>query len=136
MDDTQGQDEPPETPESSEPPPKSPSTTETDMQPSINPSDAESSQPKKGRTTWYIFSDSQEVELAEFYRENELFYNKKLKSYKDSGKKRRLLEEKAASIDPPCTCKNLTLFIYLHVVCFSLVYLKSTGPGFFVFYIP
>ena len=35
---------------------------------------------KKGRTTWYILSDSQEVELAEFYRENELFYNKKLKS--------------------------------------------------------
>lgn len=94
---------------------------------SINPSDAESSQPKEGRSSWYIFSDSQEVELAEFYRENELFYNKKLKSYKDSGKKRRLLEEKAASIDPPCTCKNLTLFIYLHVVCFSLVYLKSTG---------
>ena len=51
----------------------------------------------------YLFTDEQEVELAEFYKENNLFYNKKVRAYMDSEKKKRLLEEKAASMSPPCT---------------------------------
>ena len=43
------------------------------------------------------------MDLAEWYREQELFYNKKLKTYKNTQKKSALLEEKAASMQPPCT---------------------------------
>ena len=59
---------------------------------------------KKGRDS-YIFTDAQEVNLSEWYKDPELFYNKKLKTYKDTQQKQRLLEEKAASLRPLCTGK-------------------------------
>ena len=49
--------------------------------------DKTASQSKRKRTAVYLFSETQEVE---FYKENELFYNKKLKNYKNSEKKQRL----------------------------------------------
>ena len=67
--------------------------------------DETASQSKRKRAAVYIFSETQEMELAEFYKENELFYNKKLKDYKNSANKKRIMEEQAATLDPPCTCK-------------------------------
>ena len=53
----------------------------------------------------YTFSDEQEAELAEWFGGQPMFYNRKLKLYKDSAKKERVMGDKAASLDPPATCK-------------------------------
>ena len=42
---------------------------------------------------------SQERDVVEWYQDNELFYKKKLRCYKDTAKKGRLLAEKAAELD-------------------------------------
>uniref|UniRef100_UPI00358EE98D uncharacterized protein n=1 Tax=Myxine glutinosa TaxID=7769 RepID=UPI00358EE98D len=87
--------------------------------------------PKKKRTrgSTYIFTDRQEVDLAEWYRENECFYNKKLKAFKNTEMKRRLLEEKAARLEPPCTYQQLkTLFESMRTRYGKITALKS-GQG-------
>ena len=58
----------------------------------------------KGRNS-YKFIDAQCVDLSELYRDHELLYNKEFKTYKDTRRKQRLLEGKAASLRPPCTGK-------------------------------
>ena len=58
-------------------------------------------QNKRKRAAAYLLIETQEVELAEFYKENELFYNKKLKDYKNTDKN-RLMGEQAATINPLC----------------------------------
>ena len=45
---------------------------------------------KKKKEGGYIFSDDQEAELAEWYQQHPLFYNKKLKDYKNIETKQRL----------------------------------------------
>jgi hypothetical protein len=42
---------------------------------------------KRGRNA-YIFTDPQEVGLAEWYTDHPVLYNKRLKSYKDIQKKK------------------------------------------------
>ena len=79
-------------------PPSSPSPPPPDP-------DTEFLQPCEDTLSKYLFTEAQESDLAEFYREHEIFYNKKVNAYKDAAKKRRLMEEKAASMTPPCTCK-------------------------------
>ena len=54
----------------------------------------------------FLFSEEQEKELAEFYRDHPIFYNKKVRNFKNSAKKMAILQEKAAQFtDPICTCK-------------------------------
>ena len=98
----------PVTPSPPPPPPPPPPLRRTEEEEVSDSGSVASSvvQPKLKRAASrekYNFTDEQEVELAEFYGDNELFYNKRLKSYKDSEKKKRLLEEKGASLSPPCT---------------------------------
>ncbi|XP_050711210.1 uncharacterized protein LOC126995578 isoform X5 [Eriocheir sinensis] len=45
------------------------------------------------------FTDDQEAELAEWLHKNPLFYNTKLKLYKDAQKKQRLMAEKAKELN-------------------------------------
>lgn len=60
---------------------------------------------RKQRIVSYIFTDGQEKELGEWYREQECLYNRRHKLYKDAQHKRRLYEDKAASLTPKCTCE-------------------------------
>ena len=86
------------------PPPPSRSRPETPAEES-----APSSQTKKRpRTPRYLFTDEQEKDIGEWFRENECLYNRRLNAYKDAKKKQRLLEEKAATI-PDCTCEYLNV---------------------------
>ena len=61
---------------------------------------------KKARIPQYIFTDAQEVDLAEWWRSNEFLYSKKLKAYKHTRDKFTCIAEKAASLEPTCTCKS------------------------------
>jgi hypothetical protein len=72
------------------------------------------SKKRKPRIVSYIFSDEQEKDICEWFKEEECLYNRRHKLYKDSQHKRRLYEEKASSLDPPCTCEFL-LFATIHV---------------------
>ena len=49
----------------------------------------------------FHFTESQEAQLAEWWKEHECFCNKKWSSFKDTKTKRRLLEERAQEIE--CT---------------------------------
>ena len=51
------------------------------------------------------FDVESKKDLAEWYRENEIFYNKKLRGHKNFHKKQRLLFDKAASMNLPTTGK-------------------------------
>ena len=76
-------------------PPRSPSP----------PPDTESLQPAEGKLSAntcpvkYLFTEVQVAQLADFYRENELFYNKKINSH-NAGKKKRLLSGDGSVADP------------------------------------
>ena len=69
---------------------------------------------KKKKEGGCIFSDDQEAELAEWYQQHPLFYNKKLKDYKNIQKKQRLFEEKATKMDSPCTGKFKYKILIFH----------------------
>ena len=60
---------------------------------------------KKKKLIAYQFDEEQEKELSIWYRENHLFYNKKLKSYKYIEKKKQLYKDKARTYDPECSGK-------------------------------
>ena len=91
----------PEPPRSPSPPPPDP---DTDI---LQPAEDEMS----GNTcAKYLFTEAQKMELADFYREHKLFYNKKINAYKNAAKKKRLMEEMVASLTQPCSCKY---FLYL-----------------------
>lgn len=50
-----------------------------------------------------ILTEEQEDELAEWYKDNRIFYDKGRRDYKDANLKAQLLEQKAASLDAPIT---------------------------------
>ena len=60
---------------------------------------------QKSRLVTYQFTREQEAELASWYREHPCLYDKKLNSYKDYESKMSLIEEKAATFTPPCSCE-------------------------------
>ena len=53
----------------------------------------------KQRRTYYHIPQDKEMDLAEWYREQEFLYNKKLRAYRDRDRKARAWEDKAASLD-------------------------------------
>ena len=57
------------------------------------------------------FPERTEAELAEWYKENPIFYDRKRRNYKDTEKKRKLLEDKAKEIDT--TCKYIIILVQL-----------------------
>lgn len=61
---------------------------------------------KKKKLTRVSFDDATEVELVEWYSNNRMFYDKSLKEYKDTEKKKRIMEEKASSLNNPVTGMN------------------------------
>jgi hypothetical protein len=62
----------------------------------------------------YIFTDQQEVDLADWYRDNPILYNRRDKNYKRTTMKDTLYEEKCKTFQPPCTgecySKSITKF--------------------------
>ena len=46
-------------------------------------------------------TEEQEQHEADWYRDHEILYNRRLKEYKDTKAKMFLFEQKAASMDPP-----------------------------------
>ena len=59
-------------------------------------------QSKGKRAAAYLFIKTQEVELAEFQKENELSYNQKLKDYKNTDKRDFWKSRPLYTLDPPC----------------------------------
>ena len=57
----------------------------------------EGTRSKRARTErkYASLSPGEEIQLVEFYKENELFYNKKLSAYRDKARKNRVWEEQA-----------------------------------------
>lgn len=53
----------------------------------------------------------QECDVVDWFQEHEIFYNKKLTDYRETGKKARLLEEKAAELSLHGEC-NLMLIMF------------------------
>ena len=108
--------EPPEPPRSPSPPPPDP---DTDI---LQPAEDEMS----GNTcAKYLFTEAQKMELADFYREHKLFYNKKINAYKNAAKKKRLMEEMAASLTPPFT---ITANKRTTTTCKYFLYLFNSLP--------
>lgn len=62
---------------------------------------------RRKRTQPYSFTEQQEQELAEWYRDQEMLYNRRIKEYKEVVRKKALLTSKGESYDPPCTCEYL-----------------------------
>jgi hypothetical protein len=60
---------------------------------------------KKKRIVSYMFTDEQEKELGEWLRDEECLYDKRHKRYKDAQYKQNLLQTKADSYTPTCTCE-------------------------------
>ncbi|XP_050738949.1 uncharacterized protein LOC127009678 [Eriocheir sinensis] len=59
---------------------------------------AGTSNSRRRRRKWVTFTDEQEAELVEWLHNNPLFYNRKLKLYKDHQKKQLLMERKAKEL--------------------------------------
>ena len=73
------------------------------------------------------YTDDEEVDLSVWYCDHPIFYNRNLRSYKDSGKKKRLMEEKGGSMDPPRTGKYISLLCSFKNVLYA--YLMLWGGG-------
>ena len=73
------------------------------VQPTAQPIQTKRKRQKK--TEAYPFSVEQENDIGEWYRDNEILYNKRHQDFKNTEKKNKLFEDKAASLDPPCTRK-------------------------------
>ena len=66
---------------------------------------------KKRKKEPLFLTELQEQDVAEWYRDNEVLYNKGKKDYKDSRLRMRLFAEKASSLNPPCTGEQLRTWI-------------------------
>ena len=58
-----------------------------------------------------MLTEEQEQDVADWYRENEVLYNKCKKGYRDNKLKMTLFEEKASSLGPRCTAQQLRTWI-------------------------
>lgn len=63
------------------------------------------------RTRRINLTIKKERNVVEWFQEHEIFYNKKLTNYKDTGKKARLLEEKATELNVHGEC-NLIFMMF------------------------
>ena len=59
----------------------------------------------KKKVLMYNFSELQQKDLAIWYKENAIFYDKSLTLYKDTDAKKALYEAKAATLVPKCSRK-------------------------------
>ena len=66
----------------------------------------------------------QERDVVEWFQQHEIFYNKKLRCYKDTAKKGCLLVEKAAELDINGECKFF-FFFFVIVSCVVKYYTKK-----------
>ena len=65
----------------------------------------------RNRIVNYQFTEEQEIELAQFYKDHPVFYNKKVRDFMNTTKKKAILQEKAAEFkDPPCSCKWVWIY--------------------------
>ena len=90
-------------------PPPSP-TPPDDVSDSTHLSSEPGKKSRKKNVSWW-FPERTEAELAEWYKENPIFYDRKRRDYKDTEKKRKLLEDKAKDIDT--TCKYIIILVQL-----------------------
>ena len=89
-------------PQTTPPPPPPPPPPPISQACSYRESDGEM---ETGSTKIQGLTEEQEVDVAEWFKEHPILYDRKLKEYKNSQKKNRILEEKAAALNPPSTCK-------------------------------
>ena len=89
--------------------PPSPSPPPEDVSDSAHlSSDAAKKTRKKTTSSW--FPERTEAQLAEWYQEQPIFYDRKRRDYKDSEKKKKLLEDKEKEINTTCKYILFTCF--------------------------
>lgn len=66
---------------------------------------------KRKRRMPLNLTEDQEQDVADWYRDHEILYNRRLKEYKDTKAKMHLFEKKAASMEPICTGDQLKVWI-------------------------
>lgn len=64
-------------------------------------------QAKRGRIIPYLFNKEQEEDIAEWYRGHDILYDRRKREYKETDKKNAIYVEKAASLSPQCSVKQL-----------------------------
>ena len=82
---------------------------------------------KSVRRDKLILSPEDENEVALWYQQNEIFYNRHLKDYKNTQKKDRMLEEKAKTLKTLCTGKQLKTWLESMRTAYGK--LKKHGPS-------
>ena len=76
-----------------------------------SPKKKQKTPPRKGQLIAYAFNERQEEDLAEWLRDHECLYNRKLKAYKNTAMKQRLIADKAKEFDPECSGEYCISFI-------------------------
>ena len=89
--------------------------------------DIEEDPSRNKRKDKLILTPEEEQDIANWFRENELFYDKTRKDYTDSKVKQRILDEKAATLNPPRT--GLQLKTWLDSMRTSAGKLIKQGPS-------
>ena len=102
----------------------------SDIPPEMADTQADSPTPSDvGDVGTQTYTDDEEVDLSVWYCDHPIFYNQNLRSYKDSGKKKRLTEEKGGSMDPPRTGKYISILCSLKNVLYAYLMLWGGGGG-------
>ena len=77
--------------------------------PDIDGNVTDSDGPKKGtrkkNIVSYNFTEEEESEISEWYQSHPCLYNKRNRDFRKTSMKIRLIQEKAETFDPPCSCK-------------------------------
>ena len=60
---------------------------------------------RKKNIVSYNFTEEEEAEISEWFQSNPCLYNKRNRDFRKTSMKVRLIQEKAETFSPPCTCK-------------------------------
>ena len=96
-------------------------------QPPVQPPAPPPLAPARQRKEKLCLSADDEQDVADWFKANEIFYNKSLRAYRDNKRKERLYEEKAATLTTECTGKQLKTWLESMRTTFGK--LKRAGPS-------
>lgn len=69
-------------------------------------SDQEGSKGKRTKKcVSYNFNEDEQIQISQWYKVNPCLYNKRNRDFKKTVFKENMIEEKAKTFDPPCSCK-------------------------------